>query len=582
MTRQTVSQTLQQTPVVTPVGSGMLQRKCSCGNHTMTGGECAECNKWLRENTVTSIPSTINNVLNSPGQPLDHASRAFFESRFRQDFGHVRLHTDHKAAKSAQAVNALAYTVGRNIIFNNGQFAPMTLTGQRLIAHELTHVLQQQQSNYGAFQGKLEIGSADNVQEHEADLIADSVMNRNTQVAYRLTPIVPKIQRACGADAIDEPTGCEFLPGNAEGLRYLFVVNCDDFARGNEMDLRVKAAEIQDGEIVEVHGLASADGNPTFNLNLSCARALRAKAVIEEVLTERGISATVRVFNHGQVEGNVVQQRSVVLKRTAPSPDIPPQQSIPKCGPDATDWFIRQVNAAKDDPIVLALKGRLLGAERLARRFGFSAERIAEGAVAKKLLDEEARVGSPPRTTEAKSQITASVPGQQAFSRAVLASSVPVVGAPEAFVLAAIRGSALTWKNLVGTGKKYDFKNSPRTLQSPISANCPVDCAQTITMCPVTPSDCFVKDVPGNLFYAHVGRFVGWTELALQLGSQFAQLESSAHWDPPEDTRMISFGFGLPDPLTRSDLCSAINANRSIFDLQNCSNCPEEVTADVV
>jgi hypothetical protein len=174
------------------------------------------------------------------------------------------------------------------------------------------------------------------------------------------------------------------------------------------------------------------------------------------------------------------------------------------------------------------------------------------------------------------------VPGQQAFARALLAATVPLVGAPEAFVLAAIRGAALTWKGLVETGAKYDFKNDSRTMKSPTSEHCPVDCAETITLCPSTASDCFIIDVPGNLFYAHVGRFVGWTELALQLGSQFAQLDSSATWDSPEDTRMISLGFALPDPLSRSDLCAAINANRSIFKLQECANCDEEATAEVV
>jgi len=77
------------------------------------------------------------------GHPLDGATRAFYETRFGQGFGHVRLHTDWRAAASAQSINARAYTVGRDIVFGAGEYAPQTAGGRRLLAHELTHVLQQ-------------------------------------------------------------------------------------------------------------------------------------------------------------------------------------------------------------------------------------------------------------------------------------------------------------------------------------------------------------------------------------------------------------------------------------------------------
>jgi len=485
----------------------------------------------------SSVPPIVHEVLRSPGHPLDPATRAFMEPRFGHDFSRVRVHADARAAESARSVNALAYTVGRDLVFASNLYAPQT-DGRRLLAHELVHVVQQQENNY---------------------------------------PKSVRVQRACGSAAIDEPTGCTTTDRGIHGLRYLFKVNCDDFAPGNEEDLKMGAGLIESGEIVEIHGLASIEGDPVYNLHLSCARALRAKSVIEAVLAQRGVSATILVFNHGATRGDATQQRSVIVSRSSPEP---PRSRV--CGPDATDWLIRQINAAKTDATILALQARLAGAESLARRYGFSAEAIAEGAVARRVLAEEARVGSPTRTAEASSQLAASASGQRAFGRALLAASVPLVGAPEALVLAAIRGAALTWKGLVQTGGKYDFKNDSMTMRSPTSENCPADCANTITLCPSTASDCFLTDVPGNLFYAHIGRFVGWTELSLQLGSQFAQLDSSAAWDPPEDTRIISLGFALPDPLSRSDLCSAINANRSIFMLRNCSNCDEETSASVV
>lgn len=95
-------------------------------------------------NSVSEAPSIVNEVLRSPGQPLDRSTRSFMESRFGHDFSHVRIHTDGKAAQSAQSVNAKAFTVGQNVVFNSGQYAPKTRASKSLIAHELTHVMQQQ------------------------------------------------------------------------------------------------------------------------------------------------------------------------------------------------------------------------------------------------------------------------------------------------------------------------------------------------------------------------------------------------------------------------------------------------------
>lgn len=77
------------------------------------------------------------------GQPLDAPTRAFMEARFGRGFGQVRVHTDHRAAESAQAVQARAYTLGRNIAFAEGEYRPHAAEGRRLLAHELTHVVHQ-------------------------------------------------------------------------------------------------------------------------------------------------------------------------------------------------------------------------------------------------------------------------------------------------------------------------------------------------------------------------------------------------------------------------------------------------------
>jgi hypothetical protein len=83
------------------------------------------------------------NSIRGGGLPLPESARAFFEPRFGRDFGHVRLHTDNQAAVTAASVNARAFTLGRNIVFGAGQYAPESVAGRTLLAHELTHVVQQ-------------------------------------------------------------------------------------------------------------------------------------------------------------------------------------------------------------------------------------------------------------------------------------------------------------------------------------------------------------------------------------------------------------------------------------------------------
>jgi hypothetical protein len=89
------------------------------------------------------VPGIVHDVLQRPGQPLDPAIRTVMEPHFGTDFSQVRVHSGTLAEQSARAVNANAYTAGHNIVFGSGQFAPGTNVGKRLIAHELTHVVQQ-------------------------------------------------------------------------------------------------------------------------------------------------------------------------------------------------------------------------------------------------------------------------------------------------------------------------------------------------------------------------------------------------------------------------------------------------------
>ena len=220
-----------------PLAQGILQRKCACGKKTPAGGQCTACRQkkmnLQRQNTqpdrINKVPSVVHEVLGSSGRPLDTQTRAFMEPRFGQDFSQVRTHTTGRAAESANAVNAVAYTSGRNVAFARGQYAPQTMKGKQLLAHELTHVVQQGGSSPILNRDKatggekahadtnirqvntqpmisrsaLTIGRPNDSYEREADAVADNVVRMPTPglLARKSTPgilqrsTVPLLQR---------------------------------------------------------------------------------------------------------------------------------------------------------------------------------------------------------------------------------------------------------------------------------------------------------------------------------------------------------------------------------------------------
>src|SRR5688572_941022 len=193
-------------PTITPVASGLLQRACACGQHASnSSGECEACKRKRQgllqraaiqsssriiqtklavnkpgdeyeqeadqiADQVTSAPAhgitrctlpriqrftrqpnseldiapaSVDQALASPGSPLEPSLRQDMEQRFDYDFSQVRVHSGPAAEQSARDVNANAYTVGHNVVFGSGRFIAGTHEGRRLIAHELTHVVQQ-------------------------------------------------------------------------------------------------------------------------------------------------------------------------------------------------------------------------------------------------------------------------------------------------------------------------------------------------------------------------------------------------------------------------------------------------------
>lgn len=138
-----------------PATDGAVQRKCQ---------HCEEEDRQVHRKETGSGAVEADgrferyaSSLGDRGTPLPQADRDFFEPRFNQDFSNVRIHTGSDAAQSADSIQARAYTTGRHIVFNTGQYQPGSAPGRRLMAHELTHIVQQTGGGGPAVQRAVEL-----------------------------------------------------------------------------------------------------------------------------------------------------------------------------------------------------------------------------------------------------------------------------------------------------------------------------------------------------------------------------------------------------------------------------------------
>lgn len=156
---------------------GILQRKCACGGNKQPEDEQRKSpllqRKAQRPVSDDRAPDEVEMALRSGGEALPEELRQHFENSFGHDFSRVRIHTDSLAARSAGAVGARAFTVGSDIVFNSGEFQPRSMDGRHLLAHELTHVVQQ--SAMLAQTGTLRVGAPDSRFEREADSVANRI-----------------------------------------------------------------------------------------------------------------------------------------------------------------------------------------------------------------------------------------------------------------------------------------------------------------------------------------------------------------------------------------------------------------------
>lgn len=182
--------------------SARLKRKCACENNGATCARCASQQQQIERKAITSgdpdfIPPIINDVLISSGHPLDTVTRAFMEARFHHDFSDVRIHINSFADKAVKAVNAAAFTVGRNIAFREQLYAPETENGRLLIAHELAHTIQQRSAAVPGNRGLLSSRPSDK-SEDEATLAATRVVANQRSSSLSQTGLI--LHRGFGDD----------------------------------------------------------------------------------------------------------------------------------------------------------------------------------------------------------------------------------------------------------------------------------------------------------------------------------------------------------------------------------------------
>lgn len=146
---------LKNTTVSGQAHGTLIQRRCpKCTDRRQEEDEEVLQPKEVSGSTPEVAPEleTDINAVRGSGQPLPEPVRTFFEQRFRQDFSGVRVHADARAAEAARAVDARAFTVGKDVVFGDGEYAPARKIGQKLLAHELTHVIQQDKTPVIQFQ----------------------------------------------------------------------------------------------------------------------------------------------------------------------------------------------------------------------------------------------------------------------------------------------------------------------------------------------------------------------------------------------------------------------------------------------
>jgi len=309
-------QTSETARVSNSLQANALQRLCS---------RCQEENNSDRDDRNIQAKEIPGNVAEAPpdaetrisrlrghGSSLPHTEQTFFESRMGHDFSRVRVHTDSEAAASASDINALAYTTGHDIVFGAGQYQPSTIAGRLLMAHELTHVVQQG----GSAPMNARAGAPTNVQR-----IDDSSRHLQRMGDPKQKPASMTCPMATTSSAEPMLTSVMFDNASAaltpRGIAELGAIASE----WNAVPFRTARLRID--------GFASTKGPQSVNWTLSCNRAL---VVLTELETPTGGAPGIPAgfldaFAQGATDefsADEAANRRATIRGSLPVPVIPP------------------------------------------------------------------------------------------------------------------------------------------------------------------------------------------------------------------------------------------------------------------
>ena len=278
---------------------------------------------------VTPATESVIRSLSGGGQPLSQSERSFFEPRFGTDFGVVRVHTDARADELARAVDARAFTHGDHVVFRAGEYAPGSSAGRHLLAHELTHTIQQGASP----------SAERRVSAHQTSSVVNATLSSSS---------VPAVQRVCEVTRPPKDMVCpEAVSSTGSGTPILFGSDSATLSAAVRNTLSAIAAAWHTGgrvSVLRIDGFASCDGPADLNWRLSCRRAQAVATELEAPSDgSPGVdSGHIQIFANGETDQFSrtrlsPNRRAVITGGGAPPPGPPCPLTI--TGPDEVDHY---------------------------------------------------------------------------------------------------------------------------------------------------------------------------------------------------------------------------------------------------
>jgi len=354
-------------------------RRCGCGGSGGVGGECEECRAKREGQTVQRrqngpgtneiAPPIVHEVLESPGQPLDKASRDFFEPRFGHDLSQVRVHTDSTAQRSASEVNALAYTVGKHVVLGGPKVGSGAVSGRNLLAHELTHTIQQDaQTGYSGLQRQVDEEAGD------TDVEPGEAHDGDTPVIVSAAPDLGEQEQ--GVDSTRDVSDPGILAQNSPEQMQAGGKNDQEKKKQPAPPLKITSIDVDlssqqmtvhysDGS-TEGHAIASGRGSPgTSDDPCKTQREEHCTPTGDFKIVSKGNKDTVnahgdRMAWYVELGGDkVIDNRGIGIHNSQPVGGGPRSHGCVRVGDSAADEaFAKKINKGVDDKTVVHITGK--------------------------------------------------------------------------------------------------------------------------------------------------------------------------------------------------------------------------------